>query len=80
MNPWVEFQKLISGARRTIGRVDAINSTTGRVRVIQVGDETPIYVESNGTTYALNSYVFIESGVITGQATNVRTVVTELLS
>lgn len=80
MNPWIEFQKLISGSRRTIGKVDSINSITGRIRVIQVGDSTPIYVESNGTTYALNSYVFIENGAITGQATNVRTVVTELLS
>lgn len=80
MNPWILFEKLISSKRRTIAKVSFTNASTGRVQVLQVGDSTPIYVESNGTTYANDSYVFIENGVITGQAPNVRTVVTELLS
>lgn len=80
MNPWILFEKLISSKRRTIAKVSFVNPSTGKVQVLQVGDSVPVYVESNGATYANDSYVFIENGAITGQAPNVRTVVTELLS
>lgn len=79
-NPWVIFEKLLTRDRRTIAKVISTNVTTGRVLVEQVGDSTQIYVEANGNTYAADSYVFIEGGIISGQAPTLRTSVTELLS
>lgn len=79
-NPWVTFESLLTRSRRTIAQVQSTDGVSGRVNVIQVGDSSPILVESNGSTYVNNTYVFIEGGIIVGQATNVRTIVTELLS
>lgn len=79
-NPWIIFQDLIASTRRTIAKVISTSGTTGRVQVLQTGESTNIYVESNGSTYANDSYVYIEDGVIVGQAPNLRSSVTELLS
>jgi hypothetical protein len=79
-NPWVIFEKLITKTKRTIAQVITTNATTGRVNILQVGDDSPIYVESNGSSYANGSYVFIEGGVIVGQAPNVREITTEFLT
>lgn len=79
MNPWVSFLDLLSKDKRVIAQVQSTDVITGRVFVIQVGSTNQIRVESNGSDYADDSYVFVEGGVIIGAAPNVRTVTTELL-
>lgn len=80
MNPWVSFLDLLSKDKRIIAKVQSTNVITGRISVIQVGGINVIYVESNGSEYVNDSYVFVEGGVIIGQAPNIRTLTTELLN
>jgi len=79
-NPWKNFYALIKGGRKSIALVISTNSDTKRVLVQEAGSSTQVYVESNGSDYADGSYVYIEGGIITGQAPELRSVVTELLS
>lgn len=79
-NPWTSFYELIKGSKRSIAYVVSTDSNTKRVLVTEFGASNNIYVESNGSTYANGSYVFIESGVIVGQAPDLRTITTELLT
>lgn len=79
MNPWTSFIGLLSKDKRIIAKVQSTDVITGRINVLPMGSTTQIRVESNGSEYADNSYVFIEGGIITGEAPNIRTMTTELL-
>lgn len=79
-NPWTIFEDLIAKDKRIICKVVSTNATTGRISVIQVGYTTAIYVESNGSSYANDSFVFVEGNVIVGQAPTIRSSYTELLT
>lgn len=79
-NPWTTFNDLLSRGQRTIARVISTDPGTGKIAVAQIGDSMTVHVESNGSAYLDNSYVFIENGIITGQAPNIRVTPPELLS
>ncbi len=79
MNPWVTFNELISSEKRTIAEVLG-SEASGKIRVMQLGETVATYVESNGGSSAPGSYVFIEGGIIVGQAPEIRAIATELLS
>lgn len=79
MNPWVSFSELLLKDKRIIAQVQSTDVITGRVNVLPMGSVTQIHVESNGSEYADSSYVFVEGGIITGEAPNIRTMNTELL-
>jgi hypothetical protein len=79
MNPWVSFLNLISKDKRIIAQVQSTDAITKRINIIPVGSVNQIRVESNGSDYADLSYVFVEGGVIIGEAPNIRSVTTELL-
>jgi len=78
-NSWAMFEELMQKSRRTICKIVSTDSATKRVLVEQSGDLVRLYVESNGTTYVNGSYVFVEGGVIVGQAPTVREIVSEIL-
>lgn len=79
MNPWVSFLDLISKDKRIIAQVQSTDATTKRINVIPAGSIDQIRVESNGSDYTDLSYVFIEAGIIVGEAPNIRAIATELL-
>lgn len=79
MNPWVSFLDLMSKDKRIIAQVQSTDATTKRINVIPVGSADQIRVESNGSDYMDLSYVFIEGGVIVGEAPNIRNIAIELL-
>ena len=79
-NPWTKFFDLIKEEKKIIAVVISTDNYTKKIRVQEAGTGVYVYVDSNGATYSVGSYVFVTNNVVTGQAPDIRSFTEELLS
>lgn len=65
VNPWKRFIGLLPGGVRTVGTVNAINTTTG---LSEVELRTGTRVTVRGVDVPVNNKAYIADGMITGPA------------
>lgn len=80
MNAWKTFVQLISEDKKWIAKIISTNATTKKVTVQEVGTTGSVIIESNGTVYVADTFVYVQGTTITGQAPEISSAVKEIIS